>query len=550
MDGDVDAACFDTACSADGSRVYVKMFGQSFECPAGQYLNLASLLPSRYRAGRIGPCPPAASLCATQSCPAASCTPGGGDCLNGQCYCRLAFTGPSCSVNLITGQAITNDATGTSPGSGSGTNGTSSGGSGTNGTSSGSSSPPPAAVWTQVVQLSLSLYNPVGDVTARSSALLATIAFWAELPTAAVRLALVAASGNSTSTSSGGGGSSGNSTAGPQLSAGEGNGGATTITQAGQAYDATAASSPPPAHRHSSRHLLDNSTSPSPSPSPAPSPPAPPQSMVVTHLTMPSSRATTILVGRLRDGTQVSQLFSALAAAGFATQPSSLTVATLLTKATTSPPPPPPGGSSGRPGATAAPASASEDKSNSRMVIIIAIAAGAVAAIGIIAALVTIAVVRHRRARRHQQQASQQAAMQQYLAPAAPPAVPPPSKRAARYTYQQEPAPGGPVPPAPPPPYMAHPPQPPPPAGGFSALPTSAPASAGGGAAYYPAVPAPAAWNQTPPRGSAPQPAAAAAGSPSNVPSGYAHYGARAGSPPQQPQPSPPAYGGQYASYR
>ncbi|KAG2486370.1 hypothetical protein HYH03_014950 [Edaphochlamys debaryana] len=416
-DGAADAACFDTLCTGNGSapRVGVRLFGRTYDCPAGTYLDLPSLLPNRFSAGRIGPCPPAAALCATQSCPATACNPTGGDCLDGACYCRLGYAGRDCSLDLVSGLAVSNAQANASTGAGAG---------------DGSALP---AAWAPVVQVSLLLFNPVTDVVARRGQLAAVLAAWAELDPGLVDVSLVTRANASS-----------------PLTTGGDSGGISTATQAGQAYDTTplppsppppqpSAGSPPPARR---RDLLQ-AASPSPSPPPAPpspapsppprpppsprprppspappAPPAAPASSVTALLRPGSGRAATLLSGRLRDATQAAALLAALAAANFTAQNGSVTVQMIITKATTSPPPPPL--------LDAAPAPASSG-GGSKLVIIIAIAAGATALVGLLIGLVVV-VVRRRRA----------AAAERYAAGGA--AV---KGRGARYAVPAEPVPAG-----------------------------------------------------------------------------------------------------------
>ncbi|GFR44754.1 hypothetical protein Agub_g6085, partial [Astrephomene gubernaculifera] len=385
LDGDTDAACFDTSCSPDGTKVYVKLLGRQFECPAGSYLSLPQLLPSRYSSGRIGPCPDPRVICATQSCPASSCSSTGGDCLNGSCYCRLAYTGPDCATNLITGTttAVTQDAS--SPDTNTSSN-----------TSSTSSPPPPASVWTQVVQISLELADPVVRVQARAADLVSLLAGWADLRAGAVQLVLVApassSSDNTNSSSSSGSGST---------AAGESNSGSTSsgaVQQAGQAYDGSFGNSSSPTRR---RALQQQSASPPPSlPRSSSPPPAPAAaaSVATALLSPPGSAAVAILVGRLRDVTQLQLLYGQLAAAGFAVVPGSASFQTLITKVTASPPPPSSSSSSLSASlSSSSPSSSAQQEDHSRSVVIIAITAGAVAAAGVLVAGVVVAVMRRRR---------------------------------------------------------------------------------------------------------------------------------------------------------
>ncbi|GIL60242.1 hypothetical protein Vafri_14875 [Volvox africanus] len=281
LDGSPNAACFDTTCSADGSKVFVKLLGQQFECPAGRYLNLAQLLPSRYSAGRIGPCPFARDLCSTQSCSTSTCNPTGGECLNGTCYCRLAYTGADCGFSLITGQAVAD----------SGSNDASSGRNGTGNMS------PPLLPWVQLVQLALSMNNSASEVRARSVQLQATIASWAGLSRKAVVITNIVDSTRD----------------------GSGNG-----TVAGDSFDATVASR---------RRGLQQTSSP-------PTPPVA-AAIAMALITPSASQPIEVLLGRLRNNeTARDQLTSLLAAAGLFVIPSGISVETVLAQSMATSPPP------------------------------------------------------------------------------------------------------------------------------------------------------------------------------------------------------------------
>ncbi|GIM12873.1 hypothetical protein Vretimale_16106 [Volvox reticuliferus] len=275
LDGSSDAACFDTTCSADGSKVFVKLLSQQFECPEGQYLNLAQLLPTRYSAGRIGPCPSARDLCSTQSCPVSACNPAGGECLDGTCYCRLAYTGADCGISLITGQAVTD----------SDSNGASSGGNGTGNMS------PSQLPWVQLVQLALSMNNSASEVKAQSLQLQAVIASWAGLNRRAVVITNIF-DGTRDALSSGNG------------------------TVAGDSFDATVAS-------RRRRGLLQTS-------SPPPSPPAA-AAIAMVLISPTSSRPIEMLLWWLKyNQTTRNQLISQLADAGFYVIPNGISVESIL----------------------------------------------------------------------------------------------------------------------------------------------------------------------------------------------------------------------------
>ncbi|GLI70826.1 hypothetical protein VaNZ11_015830 [Volvox africanus] len=334
IDGSSDAACFDTNCSADGSKVFVKLLGQQFECPAGKYLNLAQLLPSRYSAGRIGPCPSARDLCSTQSCSTSACNPTGGECLDGTCYCRLAYTGADCGFSLITGQAVTD----------SGSNDASSGGNGTGNMS------PPTLPWVQLVQLALSMNNTASEVRARIVQLQATIASWAGLNRKAVVIT--------------------NIVDGTRDVPGNSNG-----TVAGDSFDATVASR--------RRRGLQQTSSP---------PPPPVAAAIAMALITPSnSQPIELLLERLRNNeTARNQLISQLADTGFFVLPSGISVETVLSQARVTSPP------SSESLTTLEPSSRA-DASRTRKVVIVGLAVGAVAVVGIVSAVITVLVLRSRR---------------------------------------------------------------------------------------------------------------------------------------------------------
>ncbi|GLC60179.1 hypothetical protein PLESTB_001582300 [Pleodorina starrii] len=361
-DGDADAACFETVCSADGSKVSVRMLGQTFDCPAGGYLNLAQLLPSRYNSGRIGPCPPASALCSTQSCPKAACNPTGGDCLNGTCYCRLAFTRDDCSFSLITGQPVTDSSLEAAGVGGAGGNST-------------TSPPPPMKVWTQVVQLTLAMENTVADVTARLRQLQAAIASWAGLSAGAVVITNVAGSSATLGTGS----------------------------AAGDSYDATSTTSSLSAAADARRRGLQQVSAASPPPVAAASPPlatvpaTPTAAAVATAWLTPSqSRPATMLLTWLKGNqTERDRLVKVLADGGFVVVSGGISSESIITQSMGSSPPP-------VAALTSATAPSDSNSARGRAVIIIALSVGAIAVTGIIATIVTVFVIRTRRARRRQ----------------------------------------------------------------------------------------------------------------------------------------------------
>ena len=94
-----DATCFPMSCDASGA-LFVHVRDQPLRCESGAMLDLSTALPSVYLNGVLGPCPDNGAACATFACP--NCT-AGGDCIRGQCVCKLGFTGPGCDISLITG---------------------------------------------------------------------------------------------------------------------------------------------------------------------------------------------------------------------------------------------------------------------------------------------------------------------------------------------------------------------------------------------------------------------------------------------------------------
>ncbi|GLI62855.1 hypothetical protein VaNZ11_005584 [Volvox africanus] len=336
QDGDSGAACFETVCSANGSKVFVKILGQQLECPAGRYLNLAQLLPSRFSAGRIGPCPPAQDLCSTQSCPASACNPTGGECLNGSCYCRLAYTGADCGFSLVTGQEVTDSSADDSSAGGGG---------------SPSLSPPP---WVQLVQLTLWLTNPVSDVGARQGQFQAAIASWADLNIKAVAVVSV---------------NSGVPVVPPAATAAAG---AANDTVVGDVFDATAGS-----HRRRGLHQA-SSLQPNLLPVAA--------SVATVRISPSKSRPAALLLGWLRsNATSRNRLSSQLSAAGFQLIQQGIRWEYLITQQSVD--------SSSTASSGPGPAEA-VIIGRGRKVMSVSLAAGAAAVVGIISAIVT-ARVRH-----------------------------------------------------------------------------------------------------------------------------------------------------------
>ncbi len=395
-------------CAADGRSVSVSLLGQSFACPPGQYLSLAALLPSRFTGGRIGPCPDPASLCASQSCPPRACNPGGGDCLAGQCFCRLAFTGADCAASLVTGATLPVPTAGA-------------GGADAGDAGAALPPPPPSAMWAQVLQLSLLLAGAPADVTARGDALRTALAGWAELPLPSVALGLVAAaaappaggaavaaSSVASSSSPPPSPASSASASAPPPSAFASSRAAQLPAAASttvlQLADRAAAWGPVPelravqepgtaqAPRPTRRRLLQLSGGRALLQSPTPGGPL---TSATLQLTMPSAAAGMLLMARLRDGLQAAQLRAALAAAGFSLWGGAGAVAfeTLVVRLPDGPPQAPAGG------AVAVAAASPSARSVSRLVLLVAVAGGGVAVLGLLVAGAAVLVLRARRSK-------------------------------------------------------------------------------------------------------------------------------------------------------
>ncbi|GBF91572.1 leishmanolysin-like peptidase [Raphidocelis subcapitata] len=103
-DGWKDAVCFQSTCNQQGV-LQVKLFDRTLDCPTNATLDLPKLMPDRYRAGSIGPCPDNAAACQTLACGPACAV--GGVCRGGKCYCNLEFTGPGCEQRLTPSGAYT-----------------------------------------------------------------------------------------------------------------------------------------------------------------------------------------------------------------------------------------------------------------------------------------------------------------------------------------------------------------------------------------------------------------------------------------------------------
>lgn len=96
-DGDKDAVCYPTTCQA--GQVYLNLNGKQIRCPTGQFVSLPAQLPGTFTSGVIGPCPDEALVCKTLTCP--SCNVQGGTCYDGQCVCKLGWTGADCSFSIL-----------------------------------------------------------------------------------------------------------------------------------------------------------------------------------------------------------------------------------------------------------------------------------------------------------------------------------------------------------------------------------------------------------------------------------------------------------------
>lgn len=66
-------------------------------CSAGAVLDLAKILPTRFKSGQLV-CPNSSAVCPTLGCRDACRN---GYCWQGKCYCHLEFTGAGCSQSLV-----------------------------------------------------------------------------------------------------------------------------------------------------------------------------------------------------------------------------------------------------------------------------------------------------------------------------------------------------------------------------------------------------------------------------------------------------------------
>lgn len=98
------AACFKVGCSEDGKRIRVSLgAGREAECEEGGYVD-ASSLDSRFRQGKIGPCPSPDHFCSSLGCPG-DCSVNG-DCDNGKCFCYLGSNGKACESRGIPANSL------------------------------------------------------------------------------------------------------------------------------------------------------------------------------------------------------------------------------------------------------------------------------------------------------------------------------------------------------------------------------------------------------------------------------------------------------------
>ena len=69
----------------------LQMLGETVDCPSGKTIDLAQVLPSKFKQGSVGPCPDNNATCGSLAC-GPSCAVGG-VCRGGDCFCNLQFTG-------------------------------------------------------------------------------------------------------------------------------------------------------------------------------------------------------------------------------------------------------------------------------------------------------------------------------------------------------------------------------------------------------------------------------------------------------------------------
>ena len=105
--------CVHMQCTADGALELV--FGEDVvACPSGETVNVKGMMPEgsfggRFRKGsRLGPCPDNEAMCSDllapgeQLCGGSKCNHGQGQCVDGQCQCRIGYAGADCSLATCT----------------------------------------------------------------------------------------------------------------------------------------------------------------------------------------------------------------------------------------------------------------------------------------------------------------------------------------------------------------------------------------------------------------------------------------------------------------
>jgi hypothetical protein len=94
--------CFRSSCDSQGQLFVEAQLPNSgavkFACPSGKTVDLSKALPGRYLLGVLQ-CPSNQLVCESVGC--GDCSPSGGVCSRGKCYCHMERFGPGCKGTLV-----------------------------------------------------------------------------------------------------------------------------------------------------------------------------------------------------------------------------------------------------------------------------------------------------------------------------------------------------------------------------------------------------------------------------------------------------------------